>query len=193
VGAVGVVVRARGDQFDGVGAEDSEVAEIALPLVEVPAVVGVGLGAIAQLVPAQGMARRGREPESRREEDPPPRHPQLAEQPPDAEEHAAWVVADDEDRAVVLRGQDPVALRAARGGVPGEPPLESRVPGTQSGSLPDRDKGSIVRRGPFDLPADSAPSTHLLDQHRHRLLLGPRQVLRDDHDGFRQVEHTPGR
>ena len=61
VGAVGGVVRARGDQLDGVGAEDGQIADISLPLRQVPGVVGVGLGTIAELVAAERIPWRRRQ------------------------------------------------------------------------------------------------------------------------------------
>ena len=53
VRAVGIVVRAGRNQLDGIAAEDRQVAEVLLPDRQVPGVVGIGLGAVAELVAAQ--------------------------------------------------------------------------------------------------------------------------------------------
>ena len=111
VGAVGGVVGARGDQLDGVGAEDREVADVLLPLREVPGVVRVRLRPVAELVPPDRHLGRGLDPEPVREEHPPARHPQLAEQPADAEEDASGVVAGDEDHRPFPSRPDPIAFR----------------------------------------------------------------------------------
>ena len=58
VRAVGVVVGARRDQLDRVGAEDRQVADVLLPHRHVPRVVGVGLRPVAELVAAKGDLRR---------------------------------------------------------------------------------------------------------------------------------------
>ena len=95
--AVGVVVGPGRNQLDGVGAEDGQVADVPLPLRQVPAVVGIGLGAVAELMAAEGIPRARFDLERRRQQDAALGRPQLAEQPADAEEHAACVVAGDED------------------------------------------------------------------------------------------------
>ena len=55
-----LVVRLRRNQLHRVRAEYGEVADILLPLVKIPAVIGVRLRAIAQLVPANWIGRCGR-------------------------------------------------------------------------------------------------------------------------------------
>ena len=55
--AIGVVIRARRDHLDGIGAEDREIADVVLPLGQVPGIIRVGLGPIAELVPAERVAR----------------------------------------------------------------------------------------------------------------------------------------
>ncbi len=56
--AVGVVVGAGRDQLDGVGAEERQLADVTLPLRQVPGVVGIRLGTIAELVAAERVLRR---------------------------------------------------------------------------------------------------------------------------------------
>ena len=55
---VRVVIGARRDQLDGIGSEYNQVAEILLPLIEVPAIVGIGFWAKPQLMAAQRIFRR---------------------------------------------------------------------------------------------------------------------------------------
>src|SRR4029077_15942806 len=95
VGAIGSVVGARWYEFDGVAAEHGEVAVILLPSGQIPSVIGVALGAIAELVSAQrvfggrshiqvivhGHTARA--------------HLQLTEQSADAEQDAPGIMADD--------------------------------------------------------------------------------------------------
>ena len=51
--AVETVIRARRDEFDGICAKDRHVAHILIPSGQVPAIIGIGLVAIADLVAAQ--------------------------------------------------------------------------------------------------------------------------------------------
>jgi hypothetical protein len=53
MGAVGRVVGTGRDELDGIGAEDGQLADVPVPLSQVPGVVGVGLGQLAELVAAQ--------------------------------------------------------------------------------------------------------------------------------------------
>ena len=190
VGAVRGVVGARGDQLDGVGAEDGEVADVPLPLREVPGVVRVRLRPVAELVPADRHLGRGLDPEPVREEHPPARHPQLAEQPADAEEDASGVVAGDEDHRPFPSRPDPIAFR-----LPLTAALRERLgkvlrEGLEGRRRADGDHGrAVLRPGLVDLPAHLRPRLHLLDQHGHGLALGPGEALRDHDDGLRQVEH----
>ena len=52
MGAVGIVIRPGRNQFDGVCPEDGQVANIALPLREVPGIVGIRLWSVAKLMTA---------------------------------------------------------------------------------------------------------------------------------------------
>ena len=57
--AVGIVVRSRRNQLNGVGSKCNQVAIILLPLVDIPGIVGICFGAIAKLVTANlGFWRR---------------------------------------------------------------------------------------------------------------------------------------
>ena len=57
--AVRVVVRARRNKFNQVAAEKRQFADVLVPHRYRPAVVGIGFGAIAELVAAQGVLGRG--------------------------------------------------------------------------------------------------------------------------------------
>ena len=95
MGAVGGVVGTGRDQLDGVGAEDGQLADVPLPLRQVPGVVRVGLGTIAKLMAAERILGRRGQVEPLRQRHLPGRHAQRAQQPPDAEEDASGIVADD--------------------------------------------------------------------------------------------------
>ncbi len=112
VRAVGGIVGTRRDEFDGVGAEDGQVADVAFPHGDAPAVVGVGLGAVAQLMAAQRILGRGAEIERAGQSNGIATHLECAQQAADAEQHAALVVAGDLDpgRAAVVERAQPVAL-----------------------------------------------------------------------------------
>src|SRR3954447_20607215 len=56
---VGLVIRARRNQFDGVRTEHREVANVLIPDWNVPRVVGIRLWAIAKLMAPQRVFRRG--------------------------------------------------------------------------------------------------------------------------------------
>ena len=105
VRAVGRVIGARRDQLDGVGAEDGQVADVSLPLSGVPGVVGIGLGAIAELVPAERIFGGGCQVESAGQTRAAATKPQLAEKPAHAEENSALIIADHrQDRRSVAAG-----------------------------------------------------------------------------------------
>ena len=115
--AVGVVVGARRDQLDRVGAEDGQVADVLLPHRDGPAVVGVGLGPVAELMTAQSrVPASSTGARARRQADGAAVEAQLAQQAADAEEHAALVGAGHRDVRRVAAGAagNLKALRAGR-------------------------------------------------------------------------------
>ena len=63
-----VVVGAWRQDLDRVGAEERELADVLIELLRAPGVVGIGLGAVAELGAAQPHARHGGEAEWRRED-----------------------------------------------------------------------------------------------------------------------------
>ncbi len=117
MGAVVVVVRARRDQFDGVGAEDDEVANVLFPHRRGPGVVGVGLGAVAELMAADGNLRRGDDAQAVVEIEPLAGHVQFAQKVSGSKEHAAIVVAadDGERRFAGAGGKEGEAFGGAAG------------------------------------------------------------------------------
>ena len=96
--AAGVVVGTRRDQLDGIGTEDGQVAEVTLPLGQVPGVVRIGLGTIAQLMTAERISRCRGQVEPLRQGHVARAQSQRAQKPADTEEHAPGIVADDQNR-----------------------------------------------------------------------------------------------
>src|SRR5438309_2769997 len=103
----------RSDQFDGIATEDNEVSNILLPPRDIPGVVGIGLGPVTELVSAQPVSWRGCDAEIVRQRDGAGFHAQCAQQMSDAEQHAARVVADDENqrRAFASFDANPITFR----------------------------------------------------------------------------------
>ena len=91
VRTVGGVVGSRWDEFNGVGAEDSEIADVLFPHRNIPRVVRVRLRPIAKLMAPQRDLRSGDDREVSRRLQIAARHPQLTEQAADAEEHSALI------------------------------------------------------------------------------------------------------
>ena len=118
MGAVGIVVGARRNQLDGVCSEHGKVPDILLPHGNGPAIVGVGFGAIAELVTAQPVMRGGFDVNIGIGGDAALPHMQSAEQVADAEENATRVVACDGDNRRGRTYVKPVAFgrAAARAG-----------------------------------------------------------------------------
>src|SRR5213076_107606 len=108
----GGVIRARRDQFDGVATEDNEVSNILLPSRDIPSVIRIGLGPVTELVSAQPVSWRGCDVEIVRQRDGAGFQAQAAEQMSDAEQHAARVIADDENHrsAFALFDANPVTF-----------------------------------------------------------------------------------
>ncbi len=90
------IVRARRNQFDGVGAEDHEIANVLLPHRYGPRVVGVGLRAVSELVAAYGDLRRGDHAQAVVEVEPLPSHVQLAKKVSGSKQHTAIVIPADD-------------------------------------------------------------------------------------------------
>ena len=172
VGALGVVVRPRRNQLDRVGAEDRQVADVPFPLGKVPAVVGVGLGPVAKLVAAERIPRGGLELELGGQQDAALGRPQFAEQPADAEEHAAGVVARDQHGRALRLGANAIALGGSRPGPVPEESGERTGEGLGGRGRPDGDDGNRLGRPAREhLPADPGPSRHILDQQLDGLSL----------------------
>ncbi len=190
VRAVGRIVRPGRDQFHDVGAEDRQVADGLLPLGDVPAVIGVGLGAIAHLVAADRIARGTGDLEGRGEPDAIALHAQLAQQSSDAEEHTARVIAQHDDGGPMFLRPDPESLGSTRnrGGLrhPGQPGSHRR----DGSHRTDQDHGAGRPLGPAraDFPIQAAPPRHFLDQHGDGLSLWPREARRRHDHGPAQVE-----
>src|SRR5439155_25953899 len=112
---VAVIVRARWDQLDRVAAKDRQVAKVLLPDGQVPGVVRIALGAIAELVSAQRVLGRGRDVQTVVHAYTAALQVKLAQQPPDPEQYPARIVADHEDHRVGLAMLDRhlVTLRPA--------------------------------------------------------------------------------
>src|SRR5262245_291727 len=118
MGTVGIVIRARRNQFDGIGAEYGQVANVLFPEREIPTVVGVGLRSIAQLMAAKpefggrgnvDVAGQGYFATCQ---------VYLSEEPTDTEQHAAGIVADDKHRwrgSTWVFNEDLIALGPTRG------------------------------------------------------------------------------
>ena len=161
--AVGVIVGTGRDQLDGIGAEDRQLADVALPLGQVPGVVRVGLGTIAELMTAERILGCRGQVEPLRQRHLARAHAQRAQEPADAEEHPAGIVADDQHRRRAPRpvhGADLEALPGFAARRRGRDVLAERagVRAQQSGR-PDRDDRHRAARQPQrDLPLDSPPA-----------------------------------
>ncbi len=175
VRAIGGIVGAGRNELDGVGAEDGEVADVAFPHRDAPGVVGIGLGAVAQLMAAQGVFGRGLNIERAGEGDRIAAHFEGAQQAADAEEDAAFVVADDLDagRAAVVEGAQAIAFggqgSAGRGALDGDDGLT----------------GAGI--GGDGRPGDAGAFANGIDEQGHGFALGAGQGGGRDDGGMRQV------
>src|SRR5947209_4508102 len=95
MGAVGIVIGARRDQLDSVRAEHSQVTDVLVPKGQIPTVVRIGLGSIAELVAAKFKFRGRDKLRMVNQRYLAARQVHLAQQPADAEQHPARIVADD--------------------------------------------------------------------------------------------------
>ncbi len=182
VRAVGGIVGARRDQLDGVGAEDDEVANVLLPHGDGPAIVGVGLGAVAQLVAAQGVPGRGGEAQIVGRIHGVAVHVQVAEQGAGAEERAAGVVAHHQD--VAVHGLHAVAFGACRG--------RDEAAGKPRGHVAARKDGRAG--GPLggDGQANAGASGNLIREQNGGLLFGAGESGGGDDRGVAKVEGLGG-
>ena len=172
VRAVRIVIRARRDQLDGVGAEHHEVPDILLPHRQRPGIVRVRLRSVSQLMPPKRKARRGGDIRTVRQGDATPFHVQRAQQAPHAEQDSSGIAADDEDdrRCRALNDPYPISLRARGTGLRLQFPSVPSSPGADLGFDADGNDGpSIFRPRRARWPADLGPLLHLLDEHRRRL------------------------
>ena len=91
-----IVVGARRNQLDGIATEDHEVADVLFPPRHIPRVVGICLGPVTELVPAQPVPGRRRDAEIVGKFNGAWIHPQTAKKVADPEYDPARIVADDE-------------------------------------------------------------------------------------------------
>ena len=168
--AVGGIVGARRDQFDGVAAEDRQIADVLLEDGDGPGVIGVRFRAVAQLVAAQRVARRARFREAIGKLDRAASDAQFAQQPADAEQDAARVVAGD--RYGVRGSADAVALGWAG-----------------SARDFDRDRGGDG----CGLPANPGAFLDFFDQQRDGLGFGPGESRRRHDRRVGQIQRGGGR
>ena len=110
----------RGNELDGVGAEDGEVADVFAPTGGVPGVVRVRLRPVAELVAADAQPGSGGHVEIGPEKHPPIDESQLAEQFPDSEENPAGVIPGHHDGSPARVDHDLEALGARGRGNLGE-------------------------------------------------------------------------
>ncbi len=59
--AIGKIVRARRNQFDRVGTEHRQIANVLIPCRNGPGIIGIGFRAIAKLMAAQAIGGSGRD------------------------------------------------------------------------------------------------------------------------------------
>src|SRR5438105_2233419 len=102
--AVCRIVGAGRDQFNRIAAEHREIAKILLPDRQVPRIVGVAFGTIAELMTAERILWRGGDIETVIHFDAVALHVELAQQSTDSKENAAGIVADDEEHRVGSAG-----------------------------------------------------------------------------------------
>ena len=190
--AVGRVVGARRQQLDRVGAEDRQVADVLLPHRHRPGVVRIRLRAIAELMSAQAVLRSAGDVQNSRDEHPPPGDSQLAQQPTDAEQHSARIVAGDHDdwrfgvddaKAITLGGVETRQF--------GHLVLGHHVVGEPRWTDED-DRSGLFRPAVRHRPAELRAFFDLLDQHPDGLRLGSGQAFRHNDDGSAQVERFCG-
>ena len=110
--AVGLVIGARRDQLDGVGSEDGQIANVLLPHRHGPAIVGIGLRPVAELMAAQGITRGAGFAPAVGNGNRTFFHSQLAQQTANAKQDAARIVSRDSDPGVA--GFDVVSLGRSR-------------------------------------------------------------------------------
>src|SRR5439155_20380372 len=89
---------ARRDQLDGVRAEHRQVTDVLLPEGEIPAVIRIGFGSIAELVAAKFKFGGRDKLRMFNQRYLAARQVHLAQQPADAEQYPARIVANDEHR-----------------------------------------------------------------------------------------------
>src|SRR5260370_6477756 len=99
------VVGARWNEFDGIRAEDNEIADVLLPESEVPAVVRVGLRAIAELMAAERIFGGAGDFEVVRQCYAITAHAQFAQKATDTKQESAGIVAKNDD---CRRGAAPI-------------------------------------------------------------------------------------
>ena len=143
-------------------------------------------------MPAERILGRRRQIERVRQCDAARRQAKLAQQPPDAEEHAAGIVADDRDDGRGIVGDDGLDAKAvrflARGLRGNELPIRVRKRVEQP-RRPDRDdRHARCRPANHRVPANPRSPLHLFDKNLDGLGLGRREPVRHDDDRTGQVD-----
>ena len=189
VGVRGVVGPGR-DDLDGIGAEQGQLAEVLFPFGDGPAGVGVGLRAVADLMPAQRIVGRGDHRSAgqqrvgqqyRRAAD-----FQVAQQPTHPVQHAAGVVAGDAKRSAVAFDAESLRPRGELGGAKRLRLLRrpARAGPHRGGGVAQQDhRTGAARRRPRLLCA----AGDLFGQHGPRLAAARRALRRNFDPGLRQI------
>ena len=148
MGAVGVIIRTRRDQFDGITTEHDQVADVLLPARHIPGVIGIGLGPVTELVPAQAVARNRRDAEIFVQCGDPWPHAQDAQEAANPEQDAPGVITNDEDHGRVFSSldADAVTFRAVNSAVVGQFLGKFSGKRVQRRGRPDRDHRRWRRR-----------------------------------------------
>ncbi len=188
--AVGRIVGPRGKQFDRVGAEDGQVADVLFPHRHRPGVVGVGLRSISKLMPAERILRHRGHVQLRGNRDVPPCHPQRAQQAAHAKEHAPRIVARDRNDSRFARHDAhlvPLSPRQPARCGPFQAVLCQRR--IHERRKADHDDGRR-RFGPSvgDAPRELRPLFDLFDQHADGLNLRAFCRFVRDNDGLGQID-----
>ena len=190
--AVRFVVGVRRHDLERVGAEDDQIEQVAAPLRRIPAAVGVGLGPVRELVPAQRIARRGRQRQLR-QQGAVATQPQGAQQAPHAEQHAALVVAGNRDRDAApgpargRPGPQAVAVGAGR-----ERRRAREISVAVGGFKDDCGAGVVRRRTGEQAPGQVAAPPHLLHQESGGTLQARAGVRRQHHARVAEVQQPGG-
>jgi len=184
VRAVWQIVGARRHELDDIGAENRQVANVLVPHVDGPSVIGVGLGAISKLVAADGIVRTaGAFEQIRVNLGSLPREDDGAEQLADAEKESALVRAEDGNPAAVgvasgLQGKALGGQRVVCCGQSGHGLAELARSRTRTGVDGDSAAFGLAADG----PVEAAALARLFRKHARRSGF-PRGCRAGQHDG----------